>query len=247
MRHQRHLDGAEQQHRLMSSMTRTRKDRLPPGKSLVNGIDVRRHGGLVHARAQRVWRSWGGQPRGGVEYDDLVQAGTEGLIHGAERFDHSLGYAESTYLNWWIRHGISRCVDNESRAVRIPVWVLEKARRERRSPPPGALSLDTPVGDDDGTTFGDGLRDPHAIDPVACIEHEETLEQVRASVDRLQPKLAMVIRARFWGERTLAEVGTEELGGVCRERARQLEVEALDALGSALGVVRRRTRRRRAA
>lgn len=46
--------------------------------------------GLVHACAIRF--------RGkGIEYEDLYQAGCEGLIKAADRFDPDLGYRFSTY------------------------------------------------------------------------------------------------------------------------------------------------------
>lgn len=63
--------------------------------------------------------------RGGMPLADLIQEGNLGLIHAVSRFDYRRGLRFSTYACWWIRHAISRALADKSRAVRIPVHMLE--------------------------------------------------------------------------------------------------------------------------
>ena len=61
----------------------------------------------------------------GSELLDLIQAGNEGLIRAAEKYDYKLGWAFSTYARWWIRQAIVRSIANESRNIRIPVHTFD--------------------------------------------------------------------------------------------------------------------------
>ncbi len=63
----------------------------------------------------------------GIPFLDLIQEGNLGLIKAVERYDHSRGYRFSTYACWWINQAMTRGIFNQTRTVKIPAYVLEKA------------------------------------------------------------------------------------------------------------------------
>ena len=68
----------------------------------------------------------------GVLFMDLVQEGSLGLIKAAERFDYSKNFRFSTYATWWIKQTIMRAISNNSRTIRIPVYMTDKIRKFKK-------------------------------------------------------------------------------------------------------------------
>jgi RNA polymerase primary sigma factor len=65
----------------------------------------------------------------GVDFEDLLQEGTLGLIRALERFDLGKGFRFATYASWWVRQGIQRAILDQGRTIRIPASAADKLRR----------------------------------------------------------------------------------------------------------------------
>lgn len=75
----------------------------------------------------RLVYSIAGRYRGkGVNYLDLVQEGTLGLIRAAEKYDHRKGFRFSTYCFNWITQAVRRHVGDTGNMIRYPTHVQEQ-------------------------------------------------------------------------------------------------------------------------
>ncbi len=68
----------------------------------------------------------------GLPFSDLLQEGNMGLYHAVDKFDWRKGYKFSTYATWWIRQAMLRAIADQSRIVRIPIYMSETIARFNR-------------------------------------------------------------------------------------------------------------------
>lgn len=61
----------------------------------------------------------------GLDLEDLIQEGSQGLLKAISKYDYSLKNKFSTYATWWIRQAITRSIADQSRIIRIPVHMVE--------------------------------------------------------------------------------------------------------------------------
>jgi RNA polymerase primary sigma factor len=69
----------------------------------------------------------------GLDYLDLVQEGTLGLIRATERFDYRRGFKFSTFASFWVRQSIRRALMYQARVVRLPSHFLQDFQKVRRA------------------------------------------------------------------------------------------------------------------
>ena len=112
--------------------------------------------------------------------------------------------------------------------VALPVSTVRQVLQAGRDP----LSLETPVGHDEGTALGSLIASESSESQSQLAVHRDVKDQIAAFLRTLRPREAKILSMRFGlddgHDRTLEQVG--QIVGVTRERVRQIEAHALAQL-----------------
>jgi RNA polymerase primary sigma factor len=131
--------------------------------------------------------------------------------------------------------GRSPTSEELAEATQMPLDKIEKMRSWLLE---SSVSIDKPVGDDEGRVLGEVLEDPEREDvsPTSDLEWEALTTEVRDLLRELRPIEADILRQRF-GLETEQELTLKEIGdkyNLSRERIRQLQEQALAKMRRAL-------------
>ncbi|MFQ5982695.1 MAG: RNA polymerase sigma factor RpoD [Woeseiaceae bacterium] len=118
--------------------------------------------------------------------------------------------------------------DELAERMEMPEDKLRKVLKIAKHP----ISMETPIGDDEGSHLGDLIEDQTVHSPVDSATSEGLKETTHSVLAALTPREATILRMRFGidmhTDHTLEEVGKQF--DVTRERIRQIEAKALRKL-----------------
>jgi len=110
----------------------------------------------------------------------------------------------------------------------LPVWQVHKVMKIAQIP----LSLETPIGEGDGSQLNDFIEDKDTLSPVDEVINIDLKEKIEEALKAHTQREANVLKMRFGlgngDEHTLEEVG--QLYKVTRERIRQIQEKAIRKL-----------------
>lgn len=115
-----------------------------------------------------------------------------------------------------------------AKQMRIPVGKVKEILKISQVP----ISLQTPIGDEGDTHFGDFIEDKKAVSPANATLQSMLKDEIGHVLNTLDDRERKILELRFGihdgTTRTLEEVGSEF--NVTRERVRQIESKALRKL-----------------
>jgi len=115
-----------------------------------------------------------------------------------------------------------------AKQMRIPIGKVKEILKISQIP----ISLQTPIGDEGDTHFGDFIEDRKAVSPANATLHSMLKDEIGNVLQTLDQRERKILELRFGihdgTTRTLEEVGSEFK--VTRERVRQIESKALRKL-----------------
>lgn len=154
----------------------------------------------------------------GIEAGDLINSGYFALLAAIKTYDPSQGQFAS-WLRLYLKTAFAETTG----------YRTEKQRNDLLC---RALSLDTPLEDENGDVIGDLQADPAADVPFENVDdaiYRRQLHQVLdETIERLPAVQAEIIRRHYWEQQTLEEIGA--VVGKSTERVRQLEERAIRTL-----------------
>lgn len=214
------------------------------------------HDNFIKMRAHAFVTRFG--RRFGVTFDDLHQEGRIGFIKAVDGFDKNKKCRLLSYAVWWIDAYMARSVMDQVSAVKYGTTRNQRDRimgsmrtqdvliasgvRE----PLADLSLNVPIsiGNNETTTWIDAMAsstyeptDDRLAESEIYRSREERLAIALAKLEEKSPIETAILRMRALADEpaTLDEIGSHF--GFSRERAHQLEAQALNKIRKYIGLL----------
>jgi RNA polymerase primary sigma factor len=202
---------------------------------------------VVSIARQYAWR--------GVPMSDLIQDGNIGLMRAAQKFEYQRGFKFSTYATWWIRQAVVRCIESQSRTIRVPIYKVDligriKARRKElnrvfgREPTRGELAEAMEMTIEEIDEHLRMTRPTASLDMPVGQDGDATLSDIVPATDVPHPgdrldkiDLGVQVRAALSGL-------TAKEQDILRQRfgLDGVEPRSLESIGGDYGVTRERIR-----
>ncbi len=202
----------------------------------------------------------------GVEYNDLVQEGTIGLMRAIKRFEPKRKVQFPAYARWWIHQALIEALGTIKPVIKLPANQVSLYKKVRKSidkyeqeheflPSPSEIDVE---GYDDFQNIEFLSKLPDSLDKLTvntadldALPDEELAADdllmkesqayfIDTVLGKLTPKEAFILRLKYGiGEKmeSLGEIGKRF--GLTRERARQISERAVRKLREIVGLRRR--------
>lgn len=139
----------------------------------------------------------------GINIDDLIQEGNQGLIEAAKRFTSDKNTKFITYAQFWIRKYLNESIVEFGRTVKLPHNQEYEIYKEKVSGEYERnlhnVEIDKPINDEDDTSLGDFILSENFQDPF---EKEEQNKQLSFFLSHLTEEEIKIIKLYYGIEET---------------------------------------------
>jgi RNA polymerase primary sigma factor len=157
----------------------------------------------------------------GLGLSELINAGNEGLIHAAGKFDEQKGYRFNTYSVWWIKRAIYDAINSERGLIprsflakRIQITTIKFIQRQGHEPTVQELAKTLKIDPDAVSLALSELIPPYSLDEAFDETENPYIESVRLDIEGadnlISPAPDEIFKKKYEKERLKKALGKLE-------------------------------------